>query len=67
MAKFKDQDEEWVIEYILTHHGSGEDSIFEALWKSRDKTWIPYDAVKHLATFYKYLEVMGVRSISKLE
>ena len=51
---------------IQTHAGSGEDSIFEILWKSGDVTWLPYYQIKHLQALETYLELMGVEHTSQL-
>ena len=32
--------DEWAVQRIRSHAGSGEDAIFEILWKSGDVTWL---------------------------
>jgi len=61
-----DSEDEWAVEKIQSHAGSGEDSIFEILWKTGDITWMPYYQIKHLQALETYLELMGVESASKL-
>ncbi|KZT71102.1 hypothetical protein DAEQUDRAFT_649193, partial [Daedalea quercina L-15889] len=38
VADLEDQDDEWAIDRIKSHRGSGADAIFEAIWKSGDHT-----------------------------
>jgi hypothetical protein len=40
--------------------------VFEVLWKSGDKTWLPFDSVEHLDTLKDYFNVVGIDSISEL-
>jgi hypothetical protein len=61
-----DIEDEWAVEQIRSHAGSGEDSVFEIKWKSGDVTWMPYYQIKHLQAFDAYLELMSVNHISKL-
>ncbi|RPD78727.1 hypothetical protein L226DRAFT_433430, partial [Lentinus tigrinus ALCF2SS1-7] len=48
IADLEDLDGEWAIDKIVSHRGNGEDALFEAVWKSGDRTWVPYSAVQHL-------------------
>ena len=43
VADLEDRDNEWAIEKIISHRGKGENAIFEATWKSGDRTWIPFE------------------------
>ena len=61
-----DAEDEWTVNSIKSHSGSGENSIFEILWKSRDVTWMPYYQIRHLQALDTYLELMGIDSASKL-
>jgi hypothetical protein len=60
-------EDEWAVQRIRSHAGSGEDAIFEILWKSGDVTWIPHYQIKHLQALEAYLELMGVEDVSKLK
>ena len=59
-------DDEWAVDLIRTHAGSGEDSMFEILWKSGDITWMPYFQIKQLQALDTYLELLGIDEIAKL-
>jgi RNase H-like domain found in reverse transcriptase/Integrase zinc binding domain len=61
-----DAEDEWAVDKILSHAGSGDDSIFEILWKSGDVTWMPLYQIKHLQALETYLELMGVENASNL-
>ena len=63
---FAEDDEEWAVDQILSHHGSRTDTVFEILWKSGDVTWLPYYQITHLQALTDYLELLGVRKIAKL-
>ena len=52
-------DDEWAVDKIKSHAGSGEESIFEILWKSGDVTWMPLYQIRHLQALEIYLELMG--------
>ncbi|CAA7269981.1 unnamed protein product [Cyclocybe aegerita] len=57
---------EWAVERIVSHAGTGKNSVFEVLWKSGDKTWLPYDKLTHLDALEAYFDVMGVQKIEEL-
>ena len=40
VAELEDKDGEWVIDSIVAHKGSRHDTIFEAVWKLGDRTWV---------------------------
>jgi hypothetical protein len=61
-----DLEDEWAVDVIRSHSGSGETSIFEIKWKSGDVTWMPFYQIRHLQAFDAYLELMGVDNASKL-
>lgn len=69
VAEFEQQEiqEEWAIDRITSHAGSGTDAVFETVWKSGDVTWIPYATVASLGVLSTYLELMGVETISELK
>ncbi|THH16974.1 hypothetical protein EUX98_g9215 [Antrodiella citrinella] len=66
VAEIADQDEEWAIEKIVAHSGSGENAIFETIWKTGDRTWVPYHTVAHVGALAAYLEAVGVEEIRDL-
>ncbi|KIK12994.1 hypothetical protein PISMIDRAFT_18298 [Pisolithus microcarpus 441] len=58
---------EWAVDWILRHHGSHSDAMFEVLWVAGDKTWLPYDEVAHLKALADYFEVIGIDGIGNLK
>ncbi|KZT66682.1 hypothetical protein DAEQUDRAFT_646139, partial [Daedalea quercina L-15889] len=38
ISELEDTDNEWAIGKLLSHNGQGENSLFEAEWKSGDRT-----------------------------
>ena len=63
-----DLDREWTVDRILSHSGSGTDSIFEikCQWESGDIMWLPYYPITHLQAFTDYWELLGQTQVSKL-
>ncbi len=61
------QSDEWAIEKITAHTGCGENTLFEVLWSSGDKTWVPYSTIANLAACRSYLEALGADSIADLK
>ena len=61
-----DTKDEWAVDTIKSHAGTGENTVFEILWKSGDVTWMPFYQIRHLQALETYLELMGVDSASKL-
>ena len=59
-------EQEWTVEKILSHAGSGENSHFEILWKAGDITWLPYYQIRHLQAIESYLDLFGINNVSKL-
>ena len=59
-------DNEWAVDRILSHSGSGADATFEIKWKAGDITWLPYYQVTHLQALTDYMDLLGVAKISKL-
>jgi hypothetical protein len=59
-------EDEWAVEMIRSHAGSGENSVFEILWKSGDITWMPLYQIRHLRALDLYLELLGVADASNL-
>lgn len=66
IAELEDREGEWAIDRIVAHAGSGENAIFETLWKSGDRTWVPYSAIPKLGVVAEYLELQGVNRIADL-
>ncbi|KAI0362870.1 hypothetical protein BV20DRAFT_912541, partial [Pilatotrama ljubarskyi] len=56
----EDGENEWAIEKILSHRGTGRSATFEALWRSGDRTWVPFESIAHLTALHLYLEAQGV-------
>ena len=59
-------DDEWAVDQIKSHSGAKTDATFEILWKSGDITWLPYYQITHLQALTDYLDLIGVKKISKL-
>ena len=59
-------DNEWAVDKIISHAGSGLDAEFEVLWKAGDVTWLPYYQIEHLQALDAYLDLLGVEFIGKL-
>lgn len=57
---------EWAADKIISHAGSGVESIFEVLWHPGDKTWLAFDQVRDLNLLQPYLEAQGVSLIHEL-
>ncbi|CDO74640.1 hypothetical protein BN946_scf184822.g3 [Trametes cinnabarina] len=64
--ELEDKENEWAIDKIISHRGSGKQAMFEALWKSGDRTWVPFSAISHLQAMNAYLEAAGVSEIEAL-
>ncbi|KAF9642950.1 hypothetical protein BDM02DRAFT_3067402, partial [Thelephora ganbajun] len=63
---FGEKLEEWIVNWIVTHHGKGLGSEFQILWKAGDKSWAPYREVAHLNALDWYCKLMGVKDMSQL-
>lgn len=61
-----DAEDEWAVDLIRLHAGSGEESIFEIVWKTGDVTWMPKYQIQHLQAFKTYLETLGINDTSTL-
>ena len=59
-------DDEWAVDRIILHAGSGTDAVFEIKWKSGDITWLPYYQITHLNALTKYMDLLGISKISTL-
>ncbi|PCH41907.1 hypothetical protein WOLCODRAFT_43043, partial [Wolfiporia cocos MD-104 SS10] len=59
ISELEDQDNEWAINKLTSHVRSGSDAVFEAVWKSGDRTWVLYSAISHLYVIRTYLDLVG--------
>ena len=57
---------EWAVDRILSHAGSGTNSVFEIQWKSGDITWMPYYQITYLQALTDYLDLFGISKVEKL-
>lgn len=57
---------EWNVKEILSHSRAGEHALFEILWHTDDKTWLPYHKVSHLEALRRYFESLGISKIEEL-
>ncbi|KNZ78729.1 hypothetical protein J132_10716, partial [Termitomyces sp. J132] len=60
------EDREWAVDQIVAHSGARKGALFKILWKSGDKSWLPYAQISHLRALDEYLEAMGIDSITNL-
>ncbi|QRW17517.1 Ty3/Gypsy polyprotein/retrotransposon [Rhizoctonia solani] len=58
--------QEWAVDRITSHKGKGRNAIFELVWKTGDRTWEPYQNIKHLEALETYREAQGVPNAGKL-
>ncbi|KAJ3792177.1 hypothetical protein GGU11DRAFT_750404 [Lentinula aff. detonsa] len=40
--------------------------MFEILWRSGDRSWLPFDRVQQLAALDEYFEALGIQEVSQL-
>lgn len=66
LAETPDAMPQWRIEKILSHFGKSAYVIFEVLWSTGDKTWLPLLEVQDLPCLKEYLELMDVHSVHAL-
>lgn len=66
VLELEDPENEWVIDRIISHSGSGTGAVFEASWSLGNRSWIPYQSISHLNALNVYLEASGVESIGDL-
>jgi hypothetical protein len=66
VVSLQGEEDEWAVNHIANHQGKGSNAMFEIIWESRDRTWEPYNVVKHLEALKQYYEVQGVRKASEL-
>lgn len=66
VGEFEEQEPEWMVDRILSHTGSRENSTLEVRWKAGDVTWLPYSDVAHLNALVEYFETLGIERIGQL-
>ena len=59
-------DQEWLVEEILSHQWDKNRLSFQILWNLGDTTWEPYMACKDLQALDDYLRLLGVTLPSEL-
>ncbi|KAA1472922.1 hypothetical protein DENSPDRAFT_778971, partial [Dentipellis sp. KUC8613] len=60
------QAQKWVVDKVIDHRGTGEDAMFEVLWSTGDRTWLPFCEASHLTALSNYLEAQGVKTVKGL-
>lgn len=58
---------EWAVDAITAHCGTGQDLMFTVKWKAGDTTLLPLKDVEHLHALPEYLETLGLDSIDDLK
>ncbi|KAI0354529.1 hypothetical protein OH77DRAFT_1369116, partial [Trametes cingulata] len=58
VGEFDEPEEEWAIEKVLTHSGKGASALFQVLWKSGDRTWLPLNVIEGRPALQAYLEAV---------
>jgi hypothetical protein len=58
--------QEWAVDRIVGHSGRRTRALFEVLWQSGDRTWMPYDQMKRLGALEAYFEELGITEIGQL-
>ena len=66
IADPQDPEGEWAADKIVSHARSRSDSVFEILWKSGDKSWVPFAELADMNLLDLYLEAQGAESIADL-
>jgi transposase InsO family protein len=61
-----DPGSDWAADCILTHVGSGAESILQVRWRAGDTTWVEYDRIKDLQIVADYLELQNAKTIEAL-
>ena len=54
------EDNEWLVDDIVTHQWNGNKVSFLAQWNLGDTTWEPYSECKELEALDRYLELLGI-------
>jgi hypothetical protein len=56
----KAEDNDWLVDDILTHQWNGNKLLFLVQWNLGDTTWEPYSECKDLEALDRYLELLGI-------
>ena len=59
-------DNEWAVDKIISHARSGQEAVFEILWKAGNITWLPYYQIRHLQALDVYLDLLDIEFLGKL-
>ncbi|KAJ7690537.1 hypothetical protein B0H17DRAFT_589372 [Mycena rosella] len=62
----EDETNEWAVDRIVNHYGRRSTALFEILWKSGDRSWMPHDQAKRLQELPEYQETLGVSDVKDL-
>ena len=54
------EDNEWLVDNIVTHQWNGNKVSFLIQWNLGDTTWEPYSECKDLEALDRYLELLGI-------
>ena len=54
------EDNEWLVDEIITHQWKGAKVFFLVQWNLGDATWEPYSECKDLMGIDRYLELLGI-------
>ena len=57
----EDDEQEWLVDEILTHQWKGNKLEFLVRWNLGDTTWEPYNECKELEALDRYLELQGIQ------
>jgi hypothetical protein len=66
VVSLQGEEDDWAVSHVADHQGKGISAMFEIVWETGDRTWEPYNVVKHLEALKQYYEVQGVRKASEL-
>jgi hypothetical protein len=55
------EDDEWLVDDILTHQWKGNTVSFLVQWNLGDTTWEPYSECKELTALDRYLELLSIK------
>ena len=62
----QDLEPEWAANKITHHISTGESAIFQVLWTSGNKLWVPYAQIRDLNLLKPYLEALGIENLTDL-
>jgi hypothetical protein len=61
-----DETNEWAVDRVVNHYGRRSTALFEILWKSGDRSWMPYAQAKRLQALDEYFEAIGISDVKDL-